>query len=161
MWFFFILENYPGECKSYLCFKLPWEIYRFNVISVSLAIFPFWKNYQVSTYCFYNLYCCRSSISTVLFKCIVCVFGNFSNLEKLPGKCIMCFYNLFCTRSSISTVSWFKCIVWCVFGNFSNFEKLPGKCIMCLFILYCRSFISTVWFKMDLTYEGLSRKGWV
>jgi hypothetical protein len=48
--FFSILENYPGECKSYLCFKLPWKIYRFNVISVSLAIFPCWKNYQVSTY---------------------------------------------------------------------------------------------------------------
>jgi hypothetical protein len=105
--------------------------------------------------------CCRSSIWTVLFKCIVCVFGIFSNLEKLPGKCNMCFYNLYCSRSSISSVLWFKCIVWCVFGNFSNLEKLPGKCIMCLYNLYCRSFISTVWFKMHLTYEGPSQKGWV
>ena len=48
--YFSKLENYPGECKSYLCLKLPMKINHFNVFSVSLAIFPIWKNYQVSTY---------------------------------------------------------------------------------------------------------------
>jgi hypothetical protein len=47
--YFSKLENYPGECKSYLWLKLPMKINHFNVFSVSLAIFPIWKNYQVST----------------------------------------------------------------------------------------------------------------
>jgi hypothetical protein len=37
---------------------------------------------------------------------VLSVCGNFSNLEKLPGKFNMCLYNLYC-RSIISTV-WLK-----------------------------------------------------
>ena len=85
----------PGECKSCLCFKLPWKIYRFNVISVSLAIFPFWKNYQVSTYSVFinciaaghrsQLFCLNVlSVSLAIFP--ICVFiiciaaGHLSHL---------------------------------------------------------------------------------
>ena len=65
--YFSKLENYPGECKSYLCLKLPMKINHFNAFSVSLAIFPIWKNYQVSALC----------------VCIFCIAGQLSQLYGL------------------------------------------------------------------------------